>query len=360
MSVSSRHTQAGPTNAGGAIERVLVVGLGSIGRRHLALARELLPAADIRVLRRAPDAAPPPEAAGVFSTLPDALAFAPQLSIVANPAPFHLPVATALAECGSHLLVEKPLSHSSEGVAQLIALTERRGLRLQLAYNLRFLSSLGVFRRFVQDGRVGEVHTVRCEVGQYLPSWRPGQDYRKTVSAQRALGGGVLFELSHELDYLRWIFGDFAWVEAALLRQGKLEIDVEDSAHLLLGFVALAGGSGPVASLTLDFIRRDTTRYCLALGSEGSVRWDGISGKVMHYAAECGDWRQVFSPSSIDRNDTYRIQLENMLAGIASGEPPPVGGADGHAVLRLIEAARRSAEDGGRRTRVGALDAEAE
>jgi predicted dehydrogenase len=359
MNASGPYAQGGPANAGGAIERVLVVGLGSIGRRHLALARALLPVADIRVLRRAPDAAPPPEASGVFSTLSDALAFAPQLSIVANPAPFHLPVATALAECGSHLLVEKPLSHTSEGIAQLIALTERRGLRLQLAYNLRFLRALDVFRRLVQDGRVGDVHTVRCEVGQYLPSWRPGQDYRKTVSAQRALGGGVLLELSHELDYLRWIFGDVAWVEAALLRQGKLDVDVEDCAHLLLGFVAPAGGSAPVASLTLDFIRRDTTRYCLALGSEGCLRWDGISGKVMHYAAERGDWCEVFSPSSLDRNDTYRLQLENMLAGIVSGEPPPVGGADGQAVLRLIDAARRSAEDGGRRTCVGELNMEA-
>ncbi|WP_374615148.1 Gfo/Idh/MocA family protein [Sphingorhabdus sp.] len=357
MRVSRPQTQVGLANAECEIERVLIVGLGSIGRRHLALTRDLLPEADIRVLRRAPDATPPPEASGVFSTLSEALAFGPQLSIVANPAPFHLPIATALAECGSHLLVEKPLSHASAGVAQLIALAERLGLRLQLAYNLRFLSSLGIFRKFVQDGRVGEVHTVRCEVGQYLPSWRPGKDYRQTVSAQRALGGGVLLELSHELDYLRWIFGDVAWVEAALLRQGKFEIDVEDSAHLLLGFAAPVA-CAPVASLTLDFIRRDTTRYCLALGSTGSVRWDGISGKVTHYSAERGDWCELYSPSSLDRNDTYRLQLENMLAGIASGEAPPVGGGDGLAVLHLIEAARRSAEDGGRRTRVGDLSTE--
>ena len=129
---------------------------------------------------------------------------------------------------------------------------------------------------------------------------------------------------------------------------------------MLLGFVSPTGVSAPVASVTLDFIRRDTTRYCLALGSEGSVRWDGISGKVMHYAAERAEWCEVFSHSSLDRNDTYRMQLENLLAGIASGEPPPVGGADGQAVLRLIDAARWSAEDGGRRVRVGAQHTEEE
>ena len=356
MSVSCSLRSARPVEDG-RIERVLVVGLGSIGRRHLTLARELLPDADIRVLRRFPNAMSPPEASGVFSSLSDALAFAPQLSIVANPAPFHLPVSMALAENGSHLLVEKPLSHSSDGIAQLIYLTNHRGLRLQLAYNLRFLPSLVFFRKFVQEGGVGEIHTVRCEVGQYLPSWRPGQDYRQTVSAQRALGGGVLLELSHELDYLRWIFGDVAWVEAALMRQGKLEIDVEDSAHLLLGFAAPTG-CAPVASLTLDFIRRDTTRYCLALGSEGSIRWDGISGKVMHYAADRGEWCEVFSPSSLDRNDTFRRQLVNMLSGISSGEPPPIGGTDGQAVMSLIDAARLSDKEGGRRICVSEFLAE--
>ena len=57
-------------------------------------------------------------------------------------------------------------------------------------------------------------------------------DYRKTVSAQKILGGGVLLELSHELDYLRWIFGDVEFVQAQLARQSELDIDVEDTAHI--------------------------------------------------------------------------------------------------------------------------------
>ena len=81
------------------------------------------------------------------------------------------------------------------------------------------------------------IRRLRCEIGQYLPLWRPGSDYRLGVSANRALGGGVLLELSHELDYLRWIFGDVDWVQASLERQSALEIDVEDTAHLLLSFM---------------------------------------------------------------------------------------------------------------------------
>ena len=81
------------------------------------------------------------------------------------------------------------------------------------AYNLRFLPSLQAYRERIQFGVIGKVLSVRCEIGQYLPSWRPGSDYRQAVSASRALGGGALLELSHEIDYLRWIFGEVAWVQ---------------------------------------------------------------------------------------------------------------------------------------------------
>ena len=98
---------------------------------------------------------------------------------------------------------------------------------LAIGYNLRFLSSLQKFKSILDDKIIGDVWSVRSEVGQFLPSWRPNSDYRKGVSAQYALGGGVLLELSHDIDYLRWIFGEVAWVQAVLAQQSDLEIDVE-------------------------------------------------------------------------------------------------------------------------------------
>ena len=68
----------------------------------------------------------------------------------------------------------------------------------------------------MQNKIVGKILSVRCEVGQFLPSWRPNIDYRESVSARKALGGGALLELSHEIDYLMWIFGDIDWVKATL------------------------------------------------------------------------------------------------------------------------------------------------
>lgn len=336
------------------ISRILIAGLGSIGTRHLGLARELNPDADIRVLRHQACDHTPEFADGCFSSLEQAVDFSPHLSVVANPAPFHMPVAIALAKSGSHLLIEKPLAASLSDVPQLLTIAGQKNLILLTGYNLRFLPSLQRFRRLLHEGLVGRVLSVRCEVGQYLPDWRPDSDYRIGVSARRDLGGGALLELSHELDYLRWIFGEVRWVRASLSKQSALHIDVEDTAHLILGFASAHAPDQLVGTVTLDFIRHDTTRFCTAIGESGSLRWNGLTGVVEHFPAGNGEWTEVFRHAP-QRDDSYRAEWRHCLDCIAFGHPPLISGEDGMAVLEIIEAARRSAQDSGRQVNIGSV-----
>lgn len=328
--------------------RIVVAGLGSIGKRHLRLLRAALPEAEICVLRHSGCDDVIEHANGCFERLEEACAFAPELAVIAMPAPFHLATATAFAEAGAHLLIEKPVSDGTVGVAELVALCAARGQVLHVGYNLRFLDSLQAFCAELAAGRIGKVLTVRCEIGQYLPSWRPDVDYRTTVSAQKALGGGVLLELSHELDMLRWVFGEVDWLSAWTGRQGTLEIDVEDCAMLQMGFVG-----GAVAQLSMDFLRRDTTRACSVIGAEGSMRWDAVAGRVEHFTPEVGTWRQVMQVTP-DRDSSYRAQITALLASIG-GNPDGIAaqGVDGLAVMQLVEAARLSDEQQGLRVRLG-------
>lgn len=341
------------------ISRALVAGLGSIGQRHLRLLREALPGADIRVLRHSRCDGEVEHANACFSRLEEAQSFAPELAVIASPAPFHVATARALAETGAHLLVEKPVSDGTAGVADLIALCADRGLVCQVGYNLRFFGTLQAFRAELLAGRIGAVQAVRCEIGQFLPVWRLGADYRHTVSAQRALGGGVLLELSHELDMLRWVFGEVDWLSAWTGRQGALEIDVEDCVMIQMRF-----SSGPVAQLGMDFLRRDTTRTCTAIGAQGSLRWDAVAGRVDHFDPEHGAWTELTQVTP-DRDASYRAQIAALLAAIAerhgdistqgSGTPEQVAaqGVDGLAVMRLVEAARRSDAQHGLRVQIG-------
>lgn len=329
------------------INRILIVGFGSIGKRHLRLARELLPNADIRVLRHQECASIPEHANGCFSSMDQAIDFAPQLAVIASPATFHLAAAQQLAEAGMHLLVEKPLAASPVGIPQLLETCRKQETVLLTGYNLRFMPSLQRFRDRLNGGGIGRILSVRCEIGQYLPSWRPDTDYRQGVSARRELGGGALLELSHELDYLRWIFGEVDWVKATLSRQSDLEIDVEDTAHLILGFMPVADGHQLIGTVNLDFVRHDTTRLCTAIGEKGSLRWNGLTGVIEHFEMSAIDWRRVFREQR-QRDDSYLAEWGHLLDCISGKKKPLITGDDGLKVLQIIEAAYQASESGGR------------
>lgn len=326
------------------IKRIVIVGLGSIGQRHLRLARELLPDAEVRVLRHKKPHDLQETSNDYFFNIIDALNFKPQLVIIANPAPFHVPVAQAFAEIGTHLLIEKPLSDSINNIDLLLETCRQQGCLLLTGYNLRFLSSLQYYRQLLETEIIGNILSIRCEIGQYLPSWRPNNDYRESVSAKRELGGGALLELSHELDYLRWLFGEVDWVQATLCKQSNLDIDVEDTAHLTLGLKSNANKQQIIATVNLDFIRHDTTRLCTAIGENGSLRWNALTGEVLLYKPGGDKWHQI-AKYQHQRDDSYIAEWQHIIECIDQNQLPLVTGEDGLKVLEIIEAARISSKN---------------
>lgn len=341
------------------LERLLIVGLGSIGKRHARLARELFPDVKIVALRHQNcQDMNEPAVNYCVTSLDEALKFCPQAAVIANPSSFHLNVALPLAKAGVHLLIEKPIANSIQGVSELINTCDEQGIVLMTGYNMRFLPSLQRFRELLEEQRCGQVLSVRAEVGQYLPSWRPNSDYRENVSAKARLGGGVLLELSHEIDYLRWLFGEVEWVNGILLKQSDLDIDVEDTVHLILGFAPRAEKKQIVATLNLDFVRHDTTRTCTVIGETGSLRWNALAGTVEIFE-QGGDAWQVLYAKQTPRDASYIEEWRSFLNCVVSGTPAPISGQDGLAVLRVIDAARHSSVVGSM-TRVKKEDVERE
>jgi len=322
--------------------RALIVSLGSIGRRHLANLRQVEPAAQIVVwrqhARRAEGGSEASPAAMVYS-LPEALAFAPEVAVIASPASGHVETARALAEAGVHLLVEKPLSDRMEGVDGLLETCHRKGVVLAVGYHLRFSNSLQRVKQALHEGAIGRLMTIRAEVGQYLPEWRGDRDYREGVSARRELGGGVVLELSHELDYVRWLGGEVKSVMAQTGRLSDLEVDVEDTAEILLRFV-----SGAVGSVHLDMAQRSPTRKCRLVGTEGTVDWDGLNNEVRLFSGPKKSWQELYPAGKIDRNELYLAELRHFLRCAHGLEEPAVSGAEGRRVLQLALAARESSD----------------
>lgn len=325
--------------------RALIVGLGSIGRRHLRNLRNLDPSAHITVWhlhsKLTDDLGALPEAdARVFDEA-KALASKPDVAIISCPANLHIKTSLSLAERGVHLFIEKPLSNALDGIDALEHLSAQRSLVVMVGYNFRFYAPLQIMRQALATGAIGRVLFIRAEVGQYLPDWRPTQDYRLTVSARKELGGGVLLELSHELDYVTWLNGDVKTVSAQVDLFGDLDIDVEDTAEIILRF-----RNGALGSIHLDMLQRSASRTCCIVGTEGTLAWDAMSNRVQRFSATKKIWEDLHPETSMDRNQMYVAELRHFLECVRENKAPAIGLSDGKRVLQIALAARRSSEEG--------------
>lgn len=320
--------------------KALVVGSGSIARRHLANLRSLLPDAEVGCVSASgrPLTEGETSATTQLPSLASAIAWSPDLAVVASPAPLHLDHACLLLDADVPVLIEKPLSDSMDRVRSAAPLLARHRDRIEVAYNLRFLSSARCMKALVDEGRVGKILGLRVEVGQYLPDWRPNADYRRQVSANRSLGGGVLLELSHELDYVNWLFGRFDRVFCVTANSGQLEIDVEDNADALLS------RDGLTAQIHLDFLQRRASRSCKVIGSTGTLHWDLIANRVS-LDTPSGEY-VLFSDPAVDRNEMYVEQLRGFIEVATGRTAPRITVDDGLAVLDMIEGMRQSAATG--------------
>ena len=328
------------------IKTVLIVGFGSIGRRHVKLIREIFPSINIIVLRHNKIDSSDAKIRGLtkfVDSVDHAIKLNPQVAIISNPASKHIEIAKKLAKKGINLLVEKPISNSPNGVKDLIDICYQNSVILMTGYNLRFLPSLIEFKKQVHSKKIGKIYSIRSEVGQYLPNWRPELDYRASVSAQQKLGGGVLLELSHEIDYLLWIFGKVDWVNSHVSKQSDLEIDVEDSAQVILGFKK-TGRKMLTASLNIDFIRHDTTRKCFAIGERGTMLWDGIKGQVEFFEKSKQYWEVLFSAIP-DRDFSYAEEIKSFFSSVENNQDPAISGEDGLEVLNIVENIRESSKN---------------
>ncbi len=327
------------------VRRVLIVGMGAIARRHLKNLKALAPSVQVCVWRRSATRDDLGEldllVDQVVTAEADAIAWGAEAALITGPASSHIEVGLALAAHGIHLFVEKPLSHSLDGVDDLIERCRSRRLVLMVGYNFRFYPPLSICREALNAGRIGKAVSFRAEVGQYLPDWRPGLDYRQSVSACRILGGGALLELSHELDTARHLMGEVRTVSAQTDHLSDLEMDVEDVAEITLRFT-----SGAMGSIHLDMIQRTPTRWCRVIGTEGTLEWQWHDHRVRLFSTAAGKWLDLSPPGTIDRDEMYLSELRHFLDCVRDGREPSVTGEDGKNTLRIALGARASSLQG--------------
>ncbi len=296
--------------------RALVIGFGSIGRRHARLLVEL--GLEVAVVSRRevdfPDR---------FASTPEAVdAWRPDYVVVASRTDEHLDDFKALAGAGfgGTVLVEKPL------FAALSEIPPHAFERVHVAYNLRFHPVIAALKAVLEDHGVVAVHAY---VGHYLPDWRPDTDYRRGWRSIKALGGGVLRDLSHELDYVNWMLGGWLRLTASGGHLSALEIDSDDVFSILL-----ETDRCPLATVQLNFLDSVLHRRIVALTDSGTARADLVAGTI--------EFKGNTERFTVGRDDTYLAQHRAAL----NGEDGVLCSlAEGFEVTAMIEAAERAARD---------------
>lgn len=317
--------------------RILVVGTGAIGRRHIDNFRRLEPKTDFHFVRLngRRDAFSDGLAATVHATLEAGVAATPNLAIVANPSAMHAATVLPLLRAGIACYIEKPAVTTFDDLSAVRKAIP--GLRhappTLVGCNLRFLPSLLEMRRRIAEGSIGLPVRAQLEVGQWLPDWRPAQDYRKSYSADIAMGGGVVLDLVHEIDMARFVFGEFDQVAAAGGRYSRLEIGTEDAAAILL-----SRAKGPVVTIGLDYVARKPVRRYEVVGDEATIEWD-LFERRLRLRSPSGDTELELGEGAFDVAGTYLAAARDILDAVRQGTPTRQDLADG---LRSAELAIRA------------------
>jgi predicted dehydrogenase len=291
----------------------LVIGYGSIGMRHARLLTELgqhtavVSSRDVEFPLR-------------FDTLQAALtAHKPDYVVVANATNLHYDTLTTLRRegYGGLVLVEKPLFDHYQDF-------ETNADETLVAYNLRFHP---VIQRLAQLLRSERILSVHAYAGQYLPDWRPAADYRESYSARVARGGGVLRDLSHELDYLGWMLGGWSRVSALGGRFSSLQITSDDIFTLLWSAPAC-----PIVALQLNYLDRVGRRFIVVNTDQHTIEADLVAGTV-----QVDGERECFKT---ERDDSYRAMHQAALMG---DRTTLCSLAEGLSTMKLIKAAEQAA-----------------
>jgi predicted dehydrogenase len=318
--------------------KALVVGLGSIGVRHLNNLhtlgiREL---GVVRTRNLPPPAEIIPKDISIFQDIDLALSRKFDLVVVANPTSLHLETLIKALRAGSHVYVEKPVAHQKWRLSELTRYVALDGPRVLVGCQFRMHPGLRKIEGWIREGKLGNIHSVQVDLGEYLPGWHPWEDYRQSYAARADQGGGVVLTLIHELDYLHWLFGKPRSVFAIGGHRTSLDVTAEDTA-----LITFETEQGICVQLRMDYWRKPPVRHMNIVAENAIVDWDYPArlttlkkdGQLLDETALVPSW---------DRNELFLSMMKEFIEGIPQGLIPRVTLRDGIEVLKTALAVKKS------------------
>jgi predicted dehydrogenase len=320
----------------------LVIGGGSIGKRHLRNILATGRSAAVVETRgdRGEEIRAQHPGTRVFSELETALREGRyRTALICVPTAHHLAPALACAKAGINVFMEKPISHSLDGVDELVKTVAGSGLVGMMGFCMRFFLPLQRAREIVAHGTLGRIVAARSLTAVYLPDWHPWEDYRSFYMARKDQGGGVLLDECHAFDWMQWLCGPIEGVCAVVGTFSDLEVDTDDVCEVIVRFAGRA-----VGTIHLDMVDRSIRSEVEIIGTESTLIVDLEGHTVRLWDAKARRWdTERFEPAY---DPMYVQELEHFFACVEGRQRPVVDLEAGHRIQRILDACARSSASG--------------
>lgn len=322
--------------------KILMIGLGSIGQRHLRNIRSIYgdspeiiayrvkglkrTFSDSMQIRENVDLESEYNVTSYFN-LSDALSQSPEIAFISNVTKLHITCAIECAKAGCHLFLEKPLSDSMDGIDKLKEIVQHKKLKVFVGFQNRYNPAILQLKESIENGDIGTIISARSEVGERLSTMHAYENYKDTYMARNDLGGGVILnQMIHEIDYLRFIFGELNLKYASGSCENSLNIDVDDSCEAILR-------SGNILiSLHADFYRYPPCRCVFVLGDKGWAKADLISNT---FTLTVNDITHETTFENFTRNSMFISELKSFINSIQNDTAPEITLDDGIESLKI-------------------------
>jgi predicted dehydrogenase len=324
--------------------RVLVIGVGSIGERHVRCfqATDRCAVSIVEVNDALRQTIAERYQIRGYGDLESALKDIPQVAVVATPAHLHLSIATQLAQAGVSALIEKPLSVGLDGVEQLQAAVQQTGVQCGVAYVYRSHPILAAMKAALDSGRFGKPVELVAVCGQHFPTYRPA--YREIYYKDHATGGGAIQDaLTHILNAGEWLLGPISRLVADAAHQVLPDVEVEDTVHLL------ARHKQVLASYSLNQHQAPNETTITVICERGTLRFEAHESR-WRWMTKPGDAWHDEPHLPLERDTLFINQAHQFLDALERKRPVACSLEEGLATLRVNLAALASLQDGGWQT----------
>ena len=320
---------------------ILIVGYGSIGKRHFKNISKSINAKIIVLTKQKNLQKLESNNVFVTNSIKKALSYKPDIGFVTNETSLHVDTALTLAENNMHLFLEKPLSHSMKNVLKLKKQIKKKKLITQIGCHMRFHPCIKKIKNILENNTLGRIISIYIESSSFLPDWHPCEDYRLGYAARDELGGGISLTCIHEIDLLYWFFGKPSKVFSITGKFSDLEVKSDD-----LSVMTFLFKNRIVGEVHLDYFQRPEFKSCKIKGTKGTLYWDSPTNEIKIFNHRSKKWKSVLKIKNFKKNSMYINEIKHFFNNVKRKEKTMNDINDGISTLQIVLDAKKSSKLG--------------